>query len=50
MTEAQTISRFTPRPKKREIDWAQFLDYTLFIESGEIGNDDITKFQKDLLP
>jgi hypothetical protein len=50
MTEVQTTSGFTPRSKKQEIEWAQLLDYTLFIESEEIGNDDLTKFQKDLLP
>jgi hypothetical protein len=50
MTEAQTKNSFTPIPRRREIDWAQYLDFTRFMESGEIGNDDLTKFQKDLLP
>jgi hypothetical protein len=50
MTEAQTKSTFTPMLKKREIDWAQYLDFTRFIESGESDNDVLEKFKNDLLP
>ena len=48
MTEAQIKNNSFPIAKKREIDWAQYLDYTLLIEAGEIGNDELDKFQKDL--
>lgn len=47
MTEAQTNSNSFPITGKREIDWAQYLDFTRFIESGEIGNDDLDKFKND---
>jgi hypothetical protein len=48
MTEAQTTSNDSlPITSKREIDWAQYLDFTLFIESGEIGNDDLEKYKSD---
>ncbi len=47
MTEAQTNSNSFPKVRKREIDWAQYLDFTKFIESGEIGNDDLDKFKSD---
>ena len=50
MTEAQTANNDSlPITSKREIDWAQYLDFTLFIESGEIGNDDLEKFKNDLI-
>ena len=49
MTEAQTNNNSVPITSKREIDWAQYLDFTLFIESGEIGNDDLEKFKSDLI-
>lgn len=47
MTETQTINHLSPIVNKREIDWAQYLDFTKFIESGEIGNDDLNKFKND---
>ncbi len=36
-----------PRVRKREIDWAQYLDFTLFIEPGEIKNEKLNKFTFD---
>ncbi|NVM34497.1 MAG: hypothetical protein HWN81_02805 [Candidatus Lokiarchaeota archaeon] len=48
MTEAQTKNDSFPITSNREIDWAQNLDFTKFIESGEIGNDDLEKFKDDL--
>jgi hypothetical protein len=50
MTEAQTRSGFTATQKRKEIDWAQYLDYTLFLEAIEIGNDCLDKFQQVLFP
>lgn len=47
MTEAQPKNTTFPVAKKREINWAQYLDFTRFIESGEIGNDDLDKFRND---
>lgn len=46
MTEAQHKNIIIPL-KKPESNWAQYLDFTLFIESGEIGNDDLNKFKND---
>ncbi|MFX1572780.1 MAG: hypothetical protein ACFFB0_08525 [Promethearchaeota archaeon] len=48
MTEAKIKNIPFPIVKKREIDWTQYLDYTLLIEAGETGNDELDKFQKDL--
>ncbi len=50
MTEAQLKNTSLPIIKKKEINWAQYLDFTRFIESEEIGNDELYKFQSDLLP
>lgn len=47
MTEAHTKNVSLPITSKREIDWAHYLDFTLFIESGEIGNDELDKFRND---
>ena len=41
MTEAQTKNDSFPITNKKEIDWAQYLDFTKFIESEE--NDDLEK-------
>jgi len=49
MTEAQTKNDSIPITSKREIDWAHYLDFTLFIESGEIGNYDLVNFKNDLI-
>ena len=48
MTEAQTTNNDSlPIKSKREIDWAQYLDFTLFIKLGEIENEQLDKFRKD---
>lgn len=47
VTESQTENDSFPRVRKREIDWAQYLDYTLFIEAGEIENEQLDKFRND---
>jgi hypothetical protein len=48
VTDSQTENDSFPRVKKREIDWAQYLDYTLFFESGELKNVQLDKFRNDL--
>ncbi|MCK4380781.1 MAG: hypothetical protein KAW51_06535 [Candidatus Lokiarchaeota archaeon] len=47
MTEAKTENDSFPITSIREIDWAQYLDFTLFIESEE--NDDLEKFKNDFI-
>jgi len=47
MTEVQLINNIFSIKKKREIDWSQYLDFTRFIESGEIENDELDKYRRD---
>lgn len=47
MTEAQMKDDSFPIVNKREIDWAQYLDFTRFIETAEIENEQLAKFRND---
>ncbi|MFX1327505.1 MAG: hypothetical protein ACFE91_05100 [Promethearchaeota archaeon] len=45
MTEIKTKYYQHSMPKKREIDWTQYLGYTIFVETEE--NDHLEKFKQD---
>jgi hypothetical protein len=48
MTQTQINTQYKPTPAKREIDWTQYLDFTLFLESEESLNVIQEPSQEDL--
>jgi hypothetical protein len=48
MTEAQNNTCYESTPPKEEINWAQYLDCTLIIESEDHGNKRSVPPQEDL--
>ena len=47
MEKVKRESTTYSKPTKREINWAEYLDYTEFPEPGEINNESLKQFKKD---
>ncbi|MFX1572607.1 MAG: hypothetical protein ACFFB0_07655 [Promethearchaeota archaeon] len=47
MEKVNEKSDIAPSSKKKEFDWAKYLDYTRFYEPGEINNIAQERFKKD---